>query len=86
MREAYQTVLPKEIAWRTDKIGYEPPQKTWMEHPAMREKTTQAKQALYQSGIISKQAAQAPYRAEDAIGGNNMNWKLLMAGALLPNV
>lgn len=83
MREAYSNLLPKEIAWRTDKIGYEPPQKTWMEHPAMKEKTLHAKQDLLQEGIISKETAKAPYNAEDAIGGNNMNWKLLMAGALL---
>ncbi|MGI9191234.1 MAG: asparagine synthase (glutamine-hydrolyzing) [Chitinophagaceae bacterium] len=86
MREAYSSLLPKEIAWRTDKIGYEPPQKTWMEHAAIKEKTMSAKHSLWQEGIISKETAKAPYKAEDAIGGNNMNWKLLMAGALLPHV
>lgn len=86
MREAYQTVLPKEIAWRTDKIGYEPPQKTWMEHKAMQEKTMSSRQQLAKAGFISKQAANALYRAEDALGGDNRNWKFLMAGALLNEV
>lgn len=37
MRESFKHVLPEKIAWRTDKIGYEPPQKKWMESGAMKD-------------------------------------------------
>ena len=30
MRKSYERELPKEICWRVDKIGFEPPQKKWM--------------------------------------------------------
>jgi asparagine synthase (glutamine-hydrolysing) len=29
LRKAVEDVVPKEIAWRKDKIGYEPPQENW---------------------------------------------------------
>lgn len=31
LRKSMQDLLPKEICWRVDKIGYEPPQKKWIE-------------------------------------------------------
>ena len=30
LRKAMENILPQEIAWRVDKIGYEPPQKEWL--------------------------------------------------------
>jgi asparagine synthase (glutamine-hydrolysing) len=30
LRESYNNEIPKEIAWRVDKVGFEPPQKSWM--------------------------------------------------------
>lgn len=30
MRKAFEEILPKEITWRKDKIGFEPPQSEWM--------------------------------------------------------
>jgi asparagine synthase (glutamine-hydrolysing) len=30
LREAVQDIVPAEIAWRKDKIGYEPPQENWL--------------------------------------------------------
>ena len=34
-RKALEPFLPKEIAWRVDKIGFEPPQKKWLENEAI---------------------------------------------------
>jgi len=31
LRKAMEPILPKEICWRVDKIGYEPPQIQWMD-------------------------------------------------------
>ena len=30
MRKAFESVLPHEVAWRKDKIGFEPPQNDWL--------------------------------------------------------
>src|SRR5690606_29972955 len=36
LRTAMDSKLPPEIAWRRDKVGFEPPQKHWMQDPAIR--------------------------------------------------
>lgn len=35
LRKAMEPVLPKDITWRVDKIGYEPPQEDWMKNEAV---------------------------------------------------
>ena len=35
LRESVKDKLPNEIVWRKGKIGYEPPQKQWMQNPQM---------------------------------------------------
>ena len=30
LRDTYSNEIPKEVAWRVDKVGFEPPQKNWM--------------------------------------------------------
>jgi asparagine synthase (glutamine-hydrolysing) len=33
LRNSMQQYLPDKITWRVDKIGYEPPQQSWLSHP-----------------------------------------------------
>jgi asparagine synthase (glutamine-hydrolysing) len=54
MRKAFEDVLPPEIAWRTDKIGYEPPQKKWMANPMMKDILAESLSSLENHGIINK--------------------------------
>lgn len=56
LRRSMEGVLPGEITWRTDKIGYEPPQKKWMEHPIMKEQINDFKSDLIKDRIIHEQA------------------------------
>jgi asparagine synthase (glutamine-hydrolysing) len=37
VRDAGRGLVPDEILARRDKVGYEPPQRQWLEHPAFRE-------------------------------------------------
>jgi asparagine synthase (glutamine-hydrolysing) len=30
MREAFKDILPHEVVWRKDKVGFEPPQNDWL--------------------------------------------------------
>ncbi|RYY13362.1 MAG: asparagine synthase (glutamine-hydrolyzing), partial [Chitinophagaceae bacterium] len=46
LRKAMHSRLPEQIAWRKDKIGFEPPQKIWMEMPAMQERIHESKKQL----------------------------------------
>ena len=81
MRQSFQWELPQQIAWRKDKIGYEPPQKDWMNHPAFIEKIGQANTSLINNKIINtKSKVQTNQNAADA-----NNWKQCMVAGLLDN-
>jgi asparagine synthase (glutamine-hydrolysing) len=47
------STLPQEIAWRKDKIGYEPPQKKWMQHASITERIETMKEKLISEKIIN---------------------------------
>lgn len=53
LRKSMSHVLPKEIAWRKDKIGYEPPQEKWLHSAGFKECATQAIAYLQREKIIS---------------------------------
>jgi asparagine synthase (glutamine-hydrolysing) len=71
MREATTSILPKEIGWRKDKIGYEPPQKSWMENAKMKDKIISAKENLINKGIVSP-------RLKDKPLDTSMEWKFFV--------
>lgn len=81
MRETF-SILPTEIAWRKDKIGYEPPQKSWMENPTMKETIAEHKQTLINLGFLHSSQKQKLVRGEDALSLNNMNWRYYLSGEL----
>ncbi|MCY7292246.1 MAG: asparagine synthase C-terminal domain-containing protein, partial [Ferruginibacter sp.] len=82
MRETFTKELPQEIAWRKDKIGYEPPQKSWMEKDVMQERIVAAKSTLLSQGIINKNIAERPILPGEAGNFKNENWKQMMAATL----
>ena len=77
MRKAFETELPEEIAWRKDKIGYEPPQKNWMENENFRKELADIKGMLVKEHILSPAVLEVSIenKSED-------NWKLFMIGQL----
>ncbi|MEZ5045572.1 MAG: asparagine synthase (glutamine-hydrolyzing) [Chitinophagaceae bacterium] len=78
MRSSFNTLLPEEITWRKDKIGYEPPQKSWMENEMIKNKIAMGKKKLVENNILSPEIQQRTIQPEDAVSGNTINWKLLM--------
>jgi len=54
MRKAFENILPAEITWRVDKIGYEPPQKKWMQSKEIAAITSDSIAKLEQNGIVNK--------------------------------
>jgi asparagine synthase (glutamine-hydrolysing) len=53
LRKSMSPILPKEIAWRKDKIGYEPPQEQWLNSPGFKEYLAQSIAYLQKEKIIS---------------------------------
>jgi asparagine synthase (glutamine-hydrolysing) len=82
LRTAMNAHLPKEIVWRKDKVGFEPPQQQWMQHKQMQEQLVAAKETLVTNGIINKESLQQNYQALGAHDANNINWWLLCSNQL----
>ena len=82
LRVAMSDRLPESIVWRTDKVGYEPPQKTWMEHPALRELIDQSRRKLIAQGILDEDTLERPIKAKSAYEAENYDWRYLAVSAL----
>ncbi len=81
MRETFP-ILPKEIGWRTDKIGYEPPQKNWMENAEVKEMIRQCEQTLVDKHILDKRVLDRKIIAADALNSGMKSWVSFMGGSL----
>lgn len=83
MRETFKNELPAEITWRKDKIGYEPPQQSWMERKEVKEKIIEAKNKLVKNNIISKAELKKEVQAEASTQNKSNSWKYWMAGEMM---
>ena len=68
-RKAMDGIVPNDICWRKDKVGYEPPQDRWMNNKEVQEIVNDQRK-LFRIG-----------EKELTEGGstNNMTWRLFMA-------
>jgi asparagine synthase (glutamine-hydrolysing) len=82
MRHSLGSILPKEITWRVDKIGYEPPQKKWMERSDVKDQIMTTKMALVKEGILDKGEVNKPISAVSAEASGLNDWRCWMAGEL----
>jgi asparagine synthase (glutamine-hydrolysing) len=69
LRSSMNGILPEEIQWRRDKIGYEPPQAQWMKDQKMIDRTKSAQSILIDNSILKP-------------GNYELNWHHLMLGML----
>lgn len=83
LRKSMENVLPQELVWRTDKIGYEPPQKQWMEHPVLFDYMHEAKKKLVQHDLLKPQVLQRKPNPKHAHERNNYEWRYLCTAQLL---
>ncbi len=83
LRKLMDDKLPQNIVWRTDKIGYEPPQKLWMENQAMKDYVHEAKNKLVQADILKPHVLQKKTRTLHAYDADNFDWRYLCVAQLL---
>jgi asparagine synthase (glutamine-hydrolysing) len=83
LRMSMNNLLPSTIVWRTDKVGFEPPQAQWMQHPETISFTQAAKQKLVATGVLKKEILTQPLQTISAHAGNNIDWWCLCAGKML---
>ena len=83
LRKIMTDKIPESITWRTDKVGYEPPQKLWMENQRLSDYMNEAKKTLVAGDILKPQVLQKKIHPLDAHEGNNYDWRYLCAAHLL---
>jgi asparagine synthase (glutamine-hydrolysing) len=82
LRKSVDDVLPKEIAWRKDKVGFEPPQKKWMEQKDVQEAIHEGKRKLVQQHILQSSVLTKKIRPHNAYAAGNWDWKYWSASYL----
>jgi asparagine synthase (glutamine-hydrolysing) len=82
MRESFD-ILPNEIKWRKDKIGYEPPQKSWMDNSNLKSKIMHQREKLVHHNYLNSKILNTSVQSEDATYSKHNSWTHWMAGCLL---
>jgi asparagine synthase (glutamine-hydrolysing) len=82
-RKSMEAELPEGLAWRTDKVGFEPPQQLWMNNPQLQEYIHESKRTLVKHGMLKEQALNKKIQPQEAHAADNYDWRYLVAGQLL---
>ncbi len=79
LRMSMNDLLPQSIVWRKDKVGFEPPQKQWMQHTRVEEYIMESRRKLVHQGILKQDVLQKPVRHHSAHAAENFDWRYLCA-------
>ena len=82
LRESVKEYLPSEITWRRDKIGFEPPQKLWMQEKPIQEMIHEAKKVLVMEKILKPGVQDKKIIPLSAHEADNYDWRYLSAAFL----
>jgi asparagine synthase (glutamine-hydrolysing) len=83
LRKMMEHKIPDTIVWRKEKIGFEPPQKKWMEDPVMADCFHEARKKLVNSGILKKEVLQKNIKASSAYERNSYDWRYFCASEMI---
>lgn len=83
LRKAVEKKLPAETVWRKDKIGFEPPQKAWMEHSLVKDYIHESKKNLVTKKVLKPAVLNKKNQPHEAYAADNVDWRYLVAGQLL---
>ncbi len=83
LRKTMEKKLPDNITWRKDKIGFEPPQKEWMQSKGLQELIHEAKRKLVNEKILKPEVMNTPILAMNSYDADNYDWRYLSAATYL---
>jgi len=83
LRKAMEKTLPAAITWRTDKIGLEPPQFSWMQLPSVREMIHEAKKKLVNEKVLKPGVLSKKIQPSGAYEKDNYDWRYLVSAQFL---
>ncbi len=72
-RKSFENLMPPEITWRKDKIGYEPPQQSWFAKEPLKSMLQD-----YKNKMIAEKIIHPKYILQEAD-----QWKIFMIGSFL---
>jgi len=75
--------LPRDIVWRKKKVGFEPPQKVWMEDKRVQDMIHEAKKKLVKEQILKEEVLNRSVQATASHEANNYDWRYLTAASYL---
>lgn len=82
LRKSMEKKLPAAITWRQDKIGFEPPQKQWMQQHQIQEMIGEAKSTLVKEKILKPEVQDKKIQPQDAHAAENYDWRYLTAAMI----
>jgi asparagine synthase (glutamine-hydrolysing) len=82
LRKVMEEVLPAEITWRRDKVGFEPPQLQWMQDKKLQEMIQDAKNKLVNEKILKPEVLNKKILPKAAHEADNYDWRYLSASLL----
>jgi len=82
LRKSVDKVLPNQIVWRKDKIGFEPPQKKWMQEKNVQEAIHEGKKKLVEQRVLNPSLINKKIKPHDAYAAENTDWKYWSASYL----
>jgi asparagine synthase (glutamine-hydrolysing) len=83
LRKAMEPELPPQVAWRTDKIGFEPPQGAWLQGRYAREFVMSRRRELIKNLVVDSDYIFEPIRTSGPHDPENYDWRLLNVASLL---
>lgn len=83
LRKAMAGKLPDEIVWRKDKVGFETPQKEWMQVPEMKEYLQESIEMLVKEKYLDKKVLNKDFRPADIHAPGNEGWRIINAATVL---
>jgi len=85
-RKTFENLIPKDITWRRDKVGYEPPQKAWMQKKAVQDEIMSCRELLVKNGILNKRLLHIPVKPARPSEATDGSWQHWMCGFLINGV
>ena len=82
LRETMAKSLPTEITWRRDKVGFEPPQKSWMENKQVQDAIQEARNILVDEKVLKPEILQKPVLPQASHDADNYDWRYFSAAEL----
>lgn len=82
LRESMKSKLPDSITWRREKVGFEPPQKSWMETDSVKDAIREAKRKLVDEKILKPEVLNKQVTPLSAHEADNFDWRYLSSAFL----